>query len=66
MSDRIGVTAGQTWAFLCEQGPSSANQIQKRIGADAALTNQAIGWLAREGKLNIDRSKRTVLYSLSE
>ncbi len=66
MSEKIGSTAGLVWTFLKEKGPATASQIQKGAGVDAALTNQAIGWLAREGKLKIDRSKKTPTFTLNE
>ena len=66
MSDGIGKTAGQVWSFLESNGPATAARIQKAIGADAPLTNQALGWLAREGKLKIERSKKATRYSLCE
>jgi hypothetical protein len=66
MSKMIGAAAGQVWQYLKGNSKATAAQIQKGIHADAALTNQAIGWLAREGKISVDRSKRMATYSLSE
>jgi hypothetical protein len=66
MSDRIGVAAGEVWGYLKENGASTAARIQKGIGKDAALTHQAIGWLAREGKLRIDRTRKVPTFDLCE
>jgi hypothetical protein len=67
MSEMIGVTAGKVWQFLKDNGPAPAKKIQKGIGEDAALTNQAIGWLAREGKLAVDGSQKyNTIYALRE
>ncbi len=66
MSKPIGQAAGKVWHFLKSKGPATASRIQSGIGADAALTNQALGWLAREGKLRVDRSKRFTKFSLRE
>ena len=66
MCEKIGATAGLVWNCLKENGPATAAQIQKKIGADAANTHLALGWLAREGKLRVDRSKKTSLYELAE
>jgi hypothetical protein len=67
MSDMIGVAAGKVWEFLKTNGPAPAKKIQKGIGEDAAMTNQAIGWLARESKLAVDRSQKSnPIYSLRE
>jgi hypothetical protein len=67
MSEMIGATAGKVWEFLKTNGPAPAKKIQKGIGESAALTNQAIGWLARESKLAVDRSqKNDPTYALRE
>ena len=66
MDERIGTAAGKVWDVLKAQGAATAPQIQTGIGADAALTHQALGWLAREHKLQIDRSKRAAKFSLKE
>lgn len=64
MTETIGETAGRVWSYLAENRAVTAAGISKAISADAAATHQAIGWLAREGKLKIEREKRTVRYSL--
>ena len=66
MSEQIGAAAGLVWQYLSANGAATASQIQKGIKADAALTNQAIGWLAREEKLCIDRSKKAALFALKQ
>jgi hypothetical protein len=67
MSEMIGVAAGKVWQFLRTNGPAPVKAIQKSIGEDAGLTNQAIGWLAREGKLAINRAqKNNPTYALRE
>lgn len=66
MTSVIGETAGMVWRYLKENGPATTARIQKGIGADAALTNQALGWLAREGKVAAERQKRTTTFTLIE
>ncbi len=66
MSAKIGTTAGLVWNYLKNAGPATASQIQKKIGADASDTHQALGWLAREGKVRVDRSKKAALYELTD
>jgi len=58
MIENIGVTAGKVWTFLKANGPSPLHQIEKGIGENPAATNQAIGWLAREGKITVDHSQK--------
>ena len=59
MIENIGVTAGKVFEFLKTNGPSPLHHIQKGIGENPAATNQAIGWLAREGKSRLIRARRT-------
>ena len=66
MVSEIGMTAGKVWQFLKTSGPATAAKIQKGIGSNAVLTNQALGWLAREGKLKITRDKQGTQYELTE
>jgi len=66
MPGLIGETAGKVWRFLDKSGPATVGKIQKGIGAEAALTNQGLGWLAREGKIHVDRRKRYPRYSRIE
>ncbi|HNR67604.1 MAG TPA: winged helix-turn-helix domain-containing protein [bacterium] len=61
---KIGETAGQIWHFLNQVGESSLTQIKKEIDADDFLITAAIGWLARENKVKIDRSGRKINISL--
>ena len=67
MSEKIGTAAGVVWECLKSNGTGTASEIQRRTKLSPALTNQALGWLAREGKLQIDRSNKTApRYGLSE
>jgi len=67
MSEMIGMTAGKVWQFLKTNGAAPVKTIQKNIGEDAVLTNQAIGWLAREGKIAVDRTqKNSTTYALRD
>ena len=62
----IGETAGQVWQFLSESGKSTINAIEWEIDAPAALTHMSIGWLVREGKLQIAQDGRSVSVWLAE
>ena len=50
--DKIGENAGKVWNQLHEKGPQSVGGICKATKITAPETERAIGWLAREGKLN--------------
>ena len=63
---KIGETAGKVWKFLEEEGEASLTQIKKGVKADPNLILQAIGWLAREGKLQIENKERFITYTLKK
>jgi hypothetical protein len=66
MTHSIGETAGMVWKFLDKKGEATLNQMKKGIKADPNLILQAIGWLAREDKLIIERKDRYLTYSLKK
>ena len=63
-NDEIGRVAGQLWHLLDKRGSQNVATVKKTIGAPADLTLAAIGWLAREDKLEFSNSGRTVKISL--
>ncbi len=64
MIQSIGETAGEIWTLLNGNGEASLSQLNKGVKADPNLILQAIGWLAREDKLRIEKKGRYVTYSL--
>jgi hypothetical protein len=63
--EEIGATAGKVWGFLAESGPASLSALEKGVGAPRSLVYMALGWLAREGKVAIDRRERTIQVRLT-
>ena len=55
---QVGETAGAVWHLLDEHGPLSLGKIAKKIKMPRDIVMQAIGWLAREGKVDIQETKR--------
>ena len=64
--DQIGTTAGKVWNFLADNPSTSYSKITKSLDVPRDLVIQAIGWLAREGKLSIVETNRGKLVSLVE
>jgi Winged helix-turn-helix domain (DUF2582) len=62
----IGETAGTIWQALNENGAMSIAKLVERIGGNRDVVMQAVGWLAREGKLEISETKRGKTLSLKE
>ena len=64
MSNTIGAAAGLIWEYLDKNGPTSVSKVTKETGVSKNDAQRAIGWLAKEGKLNFEMDKRTELLSL--
>jgi hypothetical protein len=58
---QIGETAGAIWRVLSNQGPLSTAKLIKAVEAPRDLVMQALGWLAREDKIQIDDSRNRVV-----
>ncbi|MCA9266825.1 MAG: winged helix-turn-helix domain-containing protein [Planctomycetales bacterium] len=64
---QIGETAGDVWRLLSEESePVSLAQLVKRIDQPRDLIMQAVGWLAREGKVQIEENGRTRYVALAQ
>ena len=60
--NHVGETAGLVWNTLNDQGPLSLAKLTKRIDAPRDVVMMAVGWLAHEGKLDLqDGSKGRVV-----
>ncbi len=62
--EQIGLTAGVVWETLDENGTMSLAQLAKQIDAPKDLVMQAVGWLAREEKVQIEEVGRKRVVSL--
>lgn len=52
MINDIGETAGSIWRTLDEEGPLRLATLKKQIKVADVLFYMAVGWLAREGKID--------------
>jgi hypothetical protein len=60
----IGETAGVIWRVLSEKGPLSLAKLVKAVDEPRDAVMQGLGWLAREGKVDIDDEGRNRMVSL--
>lgn len=58
MQDMIGINAGKLWTLLRHEGGKSPYAIGKTLGLKTPDVDRAIGWLAREGKLQFQTDGR--------
>ena len=62
--EQIGDTAGVLWHYLNENGPRTVSQLVKDVDAPRDVVMQAVGWLAREGKVAIEEERGKKLIGL--
>jgi len=61
MKSTVGETAGKIWEALSHDGPQTVTQLQKKINGSSEVVNLALGWLAREDKVDLAQvDKKTV------
>ena len=64
--ETVGTTAGMVWNFLRSNGECSLSALEKGVKAPTPMVSMAVGWLAREGKIEIKDMKRALRISLRE
>ncbi len=52
MGSQIGDIAGKVWVMLGEKGETDLARVPKALKVTTQTAYQAVGWLAREGKIN--------------
>ena len=57
---QVGETAGKIWHLLNDGGPQTFSQLKKKLSGSGELLTFALGWLAREGKVDITQEKTTI------
>ena len=60
----FGINAGKVWDTLKSNGPLSADAIAKATKLKAKDVFGALGWLGREGKIEIVSEKNNHQYKL--
>ena len=66
MVDRIGETAGEVYRYLETNGEQTLTNLKKGVKASDSLLNMAIGWLAREHKLEFSGAGKLLKLRLKE
>ena len=55
MIDSIGTTAGDIWGYLAENGEVTLSKMKRDMKIKDASAEYAIGWLAREDKVWVEK-----------
>ena len=61
---QVGEAAGLVWGILAKNGPLTTAKLVKTVGKPRDTIMQAIGWLAREDKIQIEDEGRSRVISL--
>ena len=56
----IGETAGLIWSYLSQNGKTTLKMLERDVEVPPDTLLMAVGWLAREGKLDLAQEKRSV------
>lgn len=64
MKTKVINTAGRAWRTLGEKGEMEISSLSKILNEREDIVNQAIGWLAREDKINYSTKKDKTFVSL--
>lgn len=64
VTENVGNTAGKVWHQLEDNGPQTLTQLKKNLNGEGDVLQFAIGWLARENKVQIVPEKKTFRVAL--
>lgn len=62
--EQIGFVAGDVWVYLSDNGQSSLATLKKAMNTTPELLCAAVGWLAREDKLDFEINGKMVKVAL--
>ena len=66
MKEKVIEAAGKTWRYLGQNGQTNVAQLGRAIKEKDEVVLQALGWLAREDKINYSIKNRRTFVSLVE
>jgi len=66
MKEKVIETAGKAWRFLGQNGQTSVTQLVNALKEKDEIVLQAVGWLAREDKIEYTVKNRRTFVSLVE
>lgn len=64
MQQTIGNTAGQIWEYVHANGATSAIKLKSALSISNTLMFLALGWLAREDKIDMVEEEHSFIISL--
>ncbi len=64
MLENIGSVAGAVWRYLEENSEATVTKLTRELGENERTVLMAIGWLARESKLDFEKRKQGTYITL--
>ena len=64
MPERVGLTAGNIWHYLAENGATSVAKLVRELPEEEKIIQRSTGWLAQEGKITLDTVDRVETIAL--
>ena len=64
IANDVGEVAGKVWHFLDERGRSSLTAVAHGVDAFRVMVFMVVGWLAREGKVDLSQEGRVTVVCL--
>ena len=65
MIHNVGETAGKVFKQLNAKGQMSMTRLKKEVGENDMMTTMAVGWLAREGKVDLTKVRNVLKVTLT-
>jgi hypothetical protein len=62
----IGEMAGKVWRHLAAEGRQPLSEVVRALEESADRVHMAVGWLAREGKINLGTEAGEITVALRE
>lgn len=66
LSPQIGITAGRLWETIGKQKRLTMAKLPTALKVQKDLALVALGWLAREGKVNLAETGKSTTLTLTE
>lgn len=60
LQEQIGMSAGQIYEFLNNNGETTFSKMKKELDLKGNFADLGLGWLAREGKVEISKKGSSV------
>jgi hypothetical protein len=64
LKSQVGETAGSVYRLLESEGALTTAQLKKKLNSKGELLSYALGWLAREDKIDFVPEKKTLKIQL--